>query len=170
MAKSRAPTATGGAGHLRVLARTGAVTLIQRFGGSLNLNIHFHVLMLDGVYVTLPAAEPQESESSPVACIAGFSLHAGVAAEAHQRDKVRSHSDREGALGYSVIHPLFDRLILQPSACIPELPPTTGQTRFFCFNSEGARYFGYIVYSTYPRGSGLPVGFRVKIHGKKAID
>ncbi len=37
-------------------ARTGAVTLIQRFGrsgtpGALNLNIHFHMLFLNGVYV-----------------------------------------------------------------------------------------------------------------------
>ncbi len=29
----------------------GAVTLIQRFGGSVNLNLHFHMLVLDGVYV-----------------------------------------------------------------------------------------------------------------------
>ncbi len=31
-------------------AKTGAVTLIQRFGGSINLNIHFHQLYIDGVY------------------------------------------------------------------------------------------------------------------------
>jgi hypothetical protein len=30
---------------------TGAVTLIQRFGSALNLNIHFNILFLDGVYV-----------------------------------------------------------------------------------------------------------------------
>ncbi len=30
---------------------TGAVTLIQRFGSALNLNVHFHILALDGVYV-----------------------------------------------------------------------------------------------------------------------
>tara|TARA_B110000503_G_scaffold142535_2_gene239646 strand:- start:1226 stop:1537 length:312 start_codon:yes stop_codon:yes gene_type:complete len=30
---------------------TGAVTLIQRFGSALHLNIHFHILFLDGVYV-----------------------------------------------------------------------------------------------------------------------
>lgn len=30
---------------------TGAVTLIQRFGSALNLNIHFHILFLDGAYV-----------------------------------------------------------------------------------------------------------------------
>ena len=29
---------------------TGAVTLIQRFGSAANLNIHFHSLVLDGVY------------------------------------------------------------------------------------------------------------------------
>ena len=40
-------------------ARTGAVTLVQRFGWSgipaaLNLNIHFHVLYLDGAYIQAP--------------------------------------------------------------------------------------------------------------------
>jgi hypothetical protein len=36
---------------------TGAVTLIQRFGSALNLNIHFHMLFLDGAYLagTRPA-------------------------------------------------------------------------------------------------------------------
>ena len=36
-------------GHDR--ARWGSVTFVQRFGSSLNLNPHMHVLMLDGVYV-----------------------------------------------------------------------------------------------------------------------
>jgi hypothetical protein len=38
------------AGLTQARARTGAVTLIQRFGSALNLNIHFHLLVLDGVY------------------------------------------------------------------------------------------------------------------------
>ena len=38
------------AGFTKPLSQTGAVTLIQRFGGALNLNIHFHMLFLDGVY------------------------------------------------------------------------------------------------------------------------
>ena len=38
------------AGFTRSTAQTGAVTLIQRFGSALNLNIHFHMLFLDGVY------------------------------------------------------------------------------------------------------------------------
>ena len=40
------------AGYHHETAQTGAVTLIQRFGSALNLNIHFYVLFLDGVYVT----------------------------------------------------------------------------------------------------------------------
>ena len=38
------------AGFTHKTAKTGAVTLIQRFGIALNLNIHFHILFLDGVY------------------------------------------------------------------------------------------------------------------------
>ncbi len=32
--------------------QTGSLTVIQRFGGALNLNIHFHTLLLDWVYVS----------------------------------------------------------------------------------------------------------------------
>ena len=28
----------------------GAVTFVQRFGDALNLNVHFHSLVLDGIY------------------------------------------------------------------------------------------------------------------------
>ena len=45
------------AGHTQRSARTGAVTLIQRFGSALNLNIHFHMLLLDGVYTGGHAAQ-----------------------------------------------------------------------------------------------------------------
>jgi hypothetical protein len=41
-------------GHTYRTAHTGAVTLIQRFGSALNLNIHFHMLFLDGVYIDNP--------------------------------------------------------------------------------------------------------------------
>ena len=33
----------------------GAVTFVQRFGGSLNLNVHFHTLVLDGIGGTIEA-------------------------------------------------------------------------------------------------------------------
>jgi hypothetical protein len=42
------------AGYNRAQAQTGAVTLIQRFGSALNLNIHFHMLFLDGLYLRGP--------------------------------------------------------------------------------------------------------------------
>jgi len=60
------------AGCTRATARTGAVTLIHRFGSALNLNIHFHMLFLDGVYLThhehpvfrrVPAPRPQALEA-----------------------------------------------------------------------------------------------------------
>jgi hypothetical protein len=38
------------AGFKMSQAKSGAVTLIQRFGGSINLNPHLHSLFLDGVY------------------------------------------------------------------------------------------------------------------------
>ncbi len=34
--------------------RGGGVVVIQRFGGSLNLNVHFHALILDGVFARRP--------------------------------------------------------------------------------------------------------------------
>lgn len=161
-------------GYTHQTARTGAVTLIQRFGSALNLNIHFHMLFLDGVFInnmveqtifvrpkaptvdelnqlvhtlshrvarylerqgllvrdaentylqldavdddpmqdvhghsisyriaigpqqsrkvftlqTIPAQPEEKRDSDRVAKQAGFSLHAGVCAEAHQRNKL----------------------------------------------------------------------------------
>lgn len=40
-------------------AKAGAVTLIQRFGGSINLNVHYHQLAIDGVYELNEQDEPQ---------------------------------------------------------------------------------------------------------------
>ncbi len=60
----------GQAGLTRSRAATAAVTLIQRFGSARNLNIHFHMLLLDGVClfkgahptVLRPAAGPSANE------------------------------------------------------------------------------------------------------------
>lgn len=38
------------AGCTRKNGMTGAVTLVQRFGSALNLNVHFHMLFTDGAY------------------------------------------------------------------------------------------------------------------------
>jgi hypothetical protein len=45
-------------GLKKAKAKTGAVTLIQRFGGSINLNVHFHQLTIDGVYELNENLEP----------------------------------------------------------------------------------------------------------------
>lgn len=49
------------AGLTHKTAHTGAVTLIQRFGSALNLNIHFHMLFLDGVYLHPEADAPHRN-------------------------------------------------------------------------------------------------------------
>jgi len=41
---------------------TGSLTVIQRFGGALNLNVHFHTLFLDGVY----ALKKSDESAAPV--------------------------------------------------------------------------------------------------------
>ena len=47
--------------------RSGAVVVAQRFGGALNLNLHFHVLVLDGVYTSsTPLARPVFHEARPL--------------------------------------------------------------------------------------------------------
>jgi hypothetical protein len=46
------------AGLAGTTGETGAVTLIQRFGSALNLNVHFHMLFLDGVYLADGASLP----------------------------------------------------------------------------------------------------------------
>jgi hypothetical protein len=51
-------------GLTRGQAQCGAVTLIQRFGSALNLNVHFHMLIPDGVYLTDTHA-PYFSQVSP---------------------------------------------------------------------------------------------------------
>lgn len=40
-------------------ARRGAVVVIQRFGGALNLNVHFRAFVLDGVFAGDVAGGPR---------------------------------------------------------------------------------------------------------------
>lgn len=59
------------AGFTKHTAHTGAVTLIQRFGSALNLNIHFHMLFLDGVYQDGAAHAPPRFHWVPAPTAAG---------------------------------------------------------------------------------------------------
>ena len=47
------------AGFMRKETCTGAVTLIQRFGSALNLDVHFHMLFLDRAHVDQPDARAE---------------------------------------------------------------------------------------------------------------
>ncbi len=47
-----------GLSYLGRTAGCGAVTFVQRFGDALNLNVHFHVLALDGVYARSFTGKP----------------------------------------------------------------------------------------------------------------
>jgi hypothetical protein len=50
------------AGVNRSEAATGAVALIQRFGSAVNLNIHPHALVLDGVYHSGTKVRPYSTQ------------------------------------------------------------------------------------------------------------
>lgn len=57
-------------GLTKTKAKTGAVTLIQRFGGSINLNVHFHMLFVDGSYELGSGGEPTHFLASKAPTIA----------------------------------------------------------------------------------------------------
>lgn len=56
--------------------QTGSVTLIQRFGGSLNANPHFHAMVLEGAY--LPGQEGATPEFYPLTSISDEDVQALV--------------------------------------------------------------------------------------------
>ncbi|MGH7323535.1 MAG: transposase [Candidatus Rokuibacteriota bacterium] len=47
--------------------RSGSLTVVQRFGGALNLNIHFHTLVLDGVFTNSAQEGPRFHPTPPPA-------------------------------------------------------------------------------------------------------
>jgi hypothetical protein len=63
-------------GATRATVQPGSVTFLQRFGGSLNLNLHYHLVFLEGVFVDraaqglkprfLPAAPPTDADIATV--------------------------------------------------------------------------------------------------------
>ena len=57
------------AGYLKKQAKTGAVTYIQRFGSALNLNIHFHMLFLEGVNRKSEAKQSSNALKPPAIAI-----------------------------------------------------------------------------------------------------
>jgi hypothetical protein len=82
------------AGVGRASAQCGAVSLIQRFGSALNLNVHFHMLLLDGVYEPV-AARPDKPHLRRARAPSPADLTALAGAIAH---RVCRHLARAGWL------------------------------------------------------------------------
>jgi hypothetical protein len=77
----------------------GAVTGIQRFGGSLNLNVHFHAVVIDGVYREgrfRPAPRPKRSDLEAMVVRVRRKIDGLL-----RREGVRLHDEEE-----SVMEPL----------------------------------------------------------------
>jgi hypothetical protein len=124
----------------------GAVTLIQRFGSALNLNVHFHMLIPDGVYLTdaerpvfsrVAAPTPRELQ----ALVQQVSERIGRRLERQEllvRDAESSHlafepEGEEGALADLQGHSISYRIALGPQRgrkafLLQSLPPAAAST------------------------------------------
>jgi hypothetical protein len=93
-------------------AKGGAVTVIQRFGGTLNLHVHYHVLVTDGLYED---AKPDEDDAPlvfhPLTARVTEDDERAVAEHIHRRlvrlFRRRGWSDEHGAITWpeSEAHP-----------------------------------------------------------------
>ena len=79
------------AGCTAQTAQTGAVTLIQRFGSALNLNVHFHMLFLDGVYRTTDAGLSFRRVKAPAPAELARLVHT-------LSERIARHLERRGLL------------------------------------------------------------------------
>jgi hypothetical protein len=104
------------AGLRRRQGECGAVTLIQRFGSALNLNVHFHMLVPDGVYVRTASG----FHFKPLAGPTPAELQALVQRLA---ERVGRHLERRGILVRDSENSL---LALEPDADEDALPGLQG--------------------------------------------
>ena len=86
---------------------TGAVNVIQRFGSSLALNVHFHMLVLDGVYVPGGSGEapqwvrvpaPRTEEVQELVAVLGRAVEAWLARQGFGAEADEDDCDGQGAL------------------------------------------------------------------------
>jgi hypothetical protein len=108
----------------RAGARTGAVTFVQRFGGSLNLHVHFHVVVPDGVFtrepgkraVFHPTTAPRPEELAVVVSRVAQRMTRWLVQQGHASRSVASGSEEEsgeadGWLQLSLAGGQFVRLV-----------------------------------------------------------
>jgi hypothetical protein len=129
-------------------ARSGIITLVQRFGSALNLNVHLHMIALDGVYtfddeatrfhcVKAPTSADMQSlldriirrtinQPKPFTVNQdGFSLNAAVSCLPHQRDRLdRLSTEANGRVIYELKCPFKDgttHFVFEPLECLAKL-------------------------------------------------
>jgi len=106
-------------------AQTGAVTLIQRFGSALNLNLHYHMLYLDGVYnkkgIFYPVKSPTSQDLERVAQkiaerVSRYLEKAGYLIRDAESEYLDLYSDEEDAMPGIVGASISYRLAFGPNA------------------------------------------------------
>jgi len=106
-------------------AQTGAVTLIQRFGSALNLNPHFHMLYLNGVYdangyfwpVKPPTREDLDVIAHTIARrVSRFLEKAGYLVRDAESEYLDLMQDEDDAMGAIVGESITYRLAFGPNA------------------------------------------------------
>jgi len=106
-------------------AQSGAVTLIQRFGSTLNLNPHFHMLYLNGVYdakgyfwpVKPPTCKDLDFVAHTIAIrVSRFLEKAGYLVRDAESEYLNLMQDEEDAMGAIVGASITYRLAFGPNA------------------------------------------------------
>ncbi len=82
-------------------ARSGIITLLQRFGSALNLNIHLHMIVLDGVYTFDDEATRFHSVKAPISTNMQSLLDRIIR-------RIVAHLERDGVLIQDTEQPFFD--------------------------------------------------------------
>jgi hypothetical protein len=99
--------------------RTGAVNRIQRFGSALNLNVHFHALVLDGVYTAAsPFARPEFHEAPELTEEGVRDLVEAIRARVLRLLRTRGLLTDDGEVSLAELHDQDDLLPLFQAASI----------------------------------------------------
>ena len=84
--------------------RSGSVTAVQRFGSALNLNLHFHVLALDGLYfehdrggLTFRRVQPRQADVDALVADIARAAEAWLAEQGHGEDEPDEPPDDDDA-------------------------------------------------------------------------
>jgi hypothetical protein len=78
-------------------ARSGAIIVVQRFGGALNLNVHLHALVLDGVFARAGDGQLRFHRASPPSAADVADVLAAIAPQVRARFARAGLDDEHGA-------------------------------------------------------------------------